>query len=53
MLLIIGKKGNIIKIFTARGSSTVIDWKEKNNLTFIVISHDEYVLKWCDNLISI
>ena len=29
------------------------DWKEKNNLTYIVISHDEEVLKWCDNIFKL
>ena len=29
------------------------DWKEKNSLTYIVISHDEDVLKWCDNIVNL
>ena len=28
-------------------------WKEKNKLTYIVISHDEEVLKWCDRIINL
>ena len=38
---------NSIKKTILKGLS---DWKEKNNLTYIVISHDEDVLKWCDNI---
>ena len=28
-------------------------WKDKNKLTFIIISHDEDVLKWCDQIIKL
>lgn len=28
-------------------------WKKENNLTYIVISHDEDVLNWCDNVICL
>ena len=29
------------------------DWKQKNSLTYIVISHDEDVLNWCDNIVNL
>ena len=41
---------NSIKQNILKGLS---DWKEKNNLTYIVISHDEDVLKWCDNIFKL
>ena len=43
----------IINWFIKIPSRNRAKWKDKHKLTYIVISHDEDVLEWCDNIIRL
>ena len=36
-----------------KDTKTFVRLERKNSLTYIVISHDEDVLKWCDNIVNL